>query len=137
MSIHVVQLGTPRLPKEGLRIGTVRHPPRGVRKEDFARRDYYDVWLPELSPSAELVTWAFSEPWSARRWATFKRRYLSEMRQPPAQRLIRLLAAISEQMNLSIGCYCEDESCCHRSLLKDLLHEAGARMAEGTSDGTE
>ena len=84
MSIQVVRLGTPRGPDEGLRIGTVRRPPRGVRKEDYARLDYFDVWLPELAPSAPLVSWALSEPWTPKRWAAYERRYLAEMRQPSA-----------------------------------------------------
>src|SRR4029079_7515926 len=96
MSIRVVRLGTPRAEEEGLRLGTVRRPPRGVRKEDYARRDYYDVWLPELAPSAPLVSWALSEPWTAKRWAAYAKKYLAEMRQPAAQRLIGLLAALSQ-----------------------------------------
>lgn len=129
MAIRVVRLGTPRLPREGLRLGTVRRPPRGVRKQDFARRDYFDVWLPELAPSAVLVSWALSEPWTPKRWAAYTRRYLREMRQPAAQRLIRLLAALSERTDFSIGCYCEDETQCHRTLLRQLLVEHGATMA--------
>lgn len=97
MAIRVVRLGTPRPPREGLRLGTVRRPPRGVRKQDFARRDYFDVWLPDLAPSAPLVSWALSEPWTPKRWATYTRRYLQEMRQPAAQRLIVLLAALSKR----------------------------------------
>src|SRR4029077_13370712 len=127
MPIHVVQLGTPRLPGEGLRIGTVRRPPRGVRKEDYAARDYYDVWLPELAPSAELVSWAMAEPFTPKRWADFARRYRQEMRQPAAQRLLALLAALSAQTQFSVGCYCEDEAHCHRSLLRELLLEQGAK----------
>jgi uncharacterized protein YeaO (DUF488 family) len=127
--IHVVQLGTPRLPKEGLRIGTVRRPPRGVRKEDYAARDYYDVWLPELAPSADLVSWAMAEPFTPKRWADFARRYRQEMRQPAAQRLLALLAALSAQTAFSVGCYCEDEAHCHRSLLRELLLEQGAKLA--------
>ena len=128
MAIRIVRLGTPRHPKEGLRIGTARHPPRGVRKEDFARRNYFDVWLPELAPSAPLVSWLLSESITPKRWAYFSRRYRREMLTPAAQRLVALLAALSSQTNLSVGCYCEDESHCHRSLLKKLLIERGARV---------
>ena len=126
MPIRVVRLGSPRLPGEGLRLGTVRRPPRGVRKEDFARRDYFDLWFPDLAPSAPLVSWALSEPWTDARWKRYARAYQREMRTPAAQRLIGLLAALSRQTDLSVGCYCEDESRCHRSLLRDLLVEAGA-----------
>ena len=129
MAIRVVRLGTPRLTREGLRVGTVRRPPRGVRKEDFARLNYFDVWLPDLAPSAQLVSWALSEPWTPKRWATYRRRYLQEMRDPAAQRLITLLAALSHGTNLSIGCYCQDEARCHRTLLRELLLEDGATMA--------
>jgi uncharacterized protein YeaO (DUF488 family) len=128
MSVRVVRLGTPRDPEERLRIGTVRRPPRGVRKEDYAARDYFDVWLPELAPSAPLVSWALSEPFSRKRWAAYERRYRREMRQPAAKRLIALLAALSSQTNFSVGCYCEDETRCHRSLLKELLFEQGAEV---------
>lgn len=128
MSVRVIRLGTPRDPDEGLRIGTVRRPPRGVRKEDYAARDYFDVWLPELAPSAPLVSWALSEPFSPKRWAAYERRYRREMRQPAAQRLIALLAALSSQTNFSVGCYCEDEASCHRSFLKALLIEQGAMI---------
>ena len=128
MAIRIVRLGTPREAEEGLRIGTVRRPPRGVRKADYARRDFFDVWLPELAPSAPLVSWALSEPFTAARWATYARKYRVEMRQPAAQRLLALLANLSSQTNFSVGCYCEDETRCHRSLLKDLLVEQGAKM---------
>jgi len=128
MSVRVVRLGTPRDPGEGLRIGTVRRPPRGVRKGDYGPRDYFDVWLPELAPSAPLVSWALSEPFTPRRWAVYQRRYRREMRQPAAQRLIALLAALSSRANFSVGCYCEDETHCHRSLLKGLLIEQGAEV---------
>lgn len=129
MPVHIVQLGTPRDPAEGLRIGTVRRPPRGVRREDYAARNYFDVWLPELAPSAPLVSWALSEPFTPRRWAVYERRYRREMRQPAAQRLIALLVALSSQTSFSVGCYCEVESRCHRSILKDLLIEQGAKLA--------
>jgi len=128
MAIRIVRLGTPRESEEGLRIGTVRRPPRGVRKEDHARRDFFDVWLPELAPSAPLVSWALSEPFTPERWATYARKYRAEMRQPSAQRLLALLANLSSQTNFSVGCYCEDETRCHRSLLKDLLSEHGAKI---------
>jgi uncharacterized protein YeaO (DUF488 family) len=128
MSVRVVRLGTPRDRDEGLRIGTVRRPPRGVRKADFAARNYFDVWLPELAASAPLVSWALSKPFTARRWAVFRRRYRREMLQPAAQRLVALLAALSSQTNFSVGCYCEDETRCHRSVLKELLIEEGAEV---------
>jgi uncharacterized protein YeaO (DUF488 family) len=128
MSVRVVRLGTPRDPNEGLRIGTVRRPPRSVRKADYAARDYFDVWLPELAPSAPLVSLALSEPFTPQRWAVYQRRYRREMHQPAAKRLIALLAALSSQTNFSVGCYCEDESRCHRSLLKKLLIEQGAEV---------
>jgi uncharacterized protein YeaO (DUF488 family) len=128
MSIRIVRLGTPRDPHEGLRIGTVRRPPRGVRKGDYAKRDYFDAWLPELAPSAPLVSWALSEPFTAVRWNLYRRRYRREMREPAAQRLIGLMAALSRQTDFSIGCYCADETRCHRSLLKELLIDRGAKV---------
>lgn len=128
MAIRVVRLGEARLPNEGLRVGTVRRPPRGVKKEDFARLDYFDVWLPELSPSNDIVSWALAEPWTDKRWATFARKYRAQMAKPDARHLIDLLAATSRQTNLSVGCYCEDESRCHRSLLRELLIDAGATV---------
>lgn len=129
MAIRIVRLGTPRTPDEGLRLGTVRRPPRGIRREDWGPRDYFDVWMPELAPSEPLRAWALSEPMTPRRWETYRRRYLAEMRRPPAQRLITLLAALSRQTNFSVGCYCEDEAYCHRSLLRGLLAEQGAVIA--------
>jgi uncharacterized protein YeaO (DUF488 family) len=111
---------------EGTRFGTVRRPPRGVPKAEFARRDYYDVWLPELAPSAPVVKWALSEEWTPARWKQYVRHYLREMREPSARHLIEALAALSHQTNFSVGCYCEDESHCHRSLLRKLLIEADA-----------
>ena len=128
MAIFVVRLGTARAPDEGLRLGTVRRPPRGVKKEDYGRRNFYDTWLPELAPSAPLVSWALSEPWTDLRWETYAERYRAEMREPSAQRLIALLAGLSAQTNVSLGCYCEDESRCHRSLLRTLLADAGAAI---------
>jgi uncharacterized protein YeaO (DUF488 family) len=126
--IRVVRLGTPRAPDEGPRLGTVRRPPRGVKKEDYGRRDYFDLWLPDLAPSAELVSYAYAHEFTPQRWATYARRYRSEMRAPEARRLIELLALLSRQTNFSIGCYCEDETRCHRSLLRELLAEAGAEL---------
>ena len=128
MAIRVLRLGSPRAPDEGLRLGTVRRPPRGVRKEDYARRDYFDLWLPELAPSAPLVSFALSEPFTDRRWKTYARRYRREMRRPAADRLLSVLAALSAQAELAVGCYCEDESRCHRSLLRELLRERGATI---------
>jgi uncharacterized protein YeaO (DUF488 family) len=129
MPIRVVRLGTPRDPDEGLRLGTVRRPPRGVPRSEFASRDYYDVWLPDLSPSAALVSWVSSQPITDVRWKRFTREYQKEMRVPAAQRLIALLAALSARTNFSVGCYCADESRCHRSLLRKLLADAGADVA--------
>jgi len=128
MALRIVRLGTPRHANEGLRIGTVRHPPRGVLKKDYARRNYFDVWLPELAPSASLVSWFFSEPLTAKHWTDYARRYRREMQRPAARRLIDLLAALSLNTNFSVGCYCEDESRCHRSLLRTLLLEHGAKI---------
>jgi uncharacterized protein YeaO (DUF488 family) len=129
VAIRVVRFGEPRRPREGLRIGTVRRPPRGVRKGDFARRDWFDVWLPDLAPSAPLVAFALAVPWTDRRWAAYARRYRAEMRQPVARRLLDLLAALSSHADFSIGCYCPDASRCHRSLLAKLLAGHGATMA--------
>jgi uncharacterized protein YeaO (DUF488 family) len=128
MAIRVVRLGAARAPDEGLRLGTVRRPPRGVKKEDYGRRNFYDAWLPELAPSAPLLSWALSEPWTDLRWESYAERYRAEMREPSAQRLIALLAAFSAQTNFSLGCYCEDESRCHRSLLRALFADAGATL---------
>jgi uncharacterized protein YeaO (DUF488 family) len=128
MSVRIVRLGTPRDRDEGLRIGTVRRPPRGVHKADYAARNYFDVWLPELAPSAPLVALALSKPFTPQRWAVYRRRYRREMLKPAAQRLIALLAALSSQTNFSVGCYCENETRCHRSLLKELLIERGAKV---------
>jgi uncharacterized protein YeaO (DUF488 family) len=129
MPIQVVRLGSPRVPGEGIRLGTVRRPPRGVRKEDFARRDFFDVWLPELAPSAQVVSWALAEPWTPARWKTYVRRYRAEMRAPAPQHLIALLAALSHGTSFSVGCYCEDATLCHRSLLAELLTAAGALLS--------
>ena len=128
MPIRIVQLGTSRGPGEGLRIGTVRRPPRGVKKEDYAAKHWYDVWLPELAPSQDLVSWALSEPWTDARWKRYEKAYLAEMKEPPAQRLLGLLAALSKQTDFSVGCYCDDGTRCHRRILRELLIDAGAEM---------
>ena len=112
-----------------MRIGAARRPPRGVKKSDYARLDYYDVWMPELSPSQKWVSWALSQPWSGARWRKFARNYRREMRDPRAQHLLDLLAALSRKANFSVGCYCEQEERCHRSLLRELLAEKGAKLA--------
>ena len=129
MGVRVVRLGSARQRGEGLRIGTARRPPRGVRKADYARRNFYDVWLPELAPSQKLVSWALGQPWADARWRKFGRDYRREMAEPRAERLIELLAALSHSTNLSVGCYCKDETRCHRSLLRELLREHGAKLA--------
>jgi uncharacterized protein YeaO (DUF488 family) len=125
MAIRVVRLGTPRGPGEGLRIGTVRRPPRGVPKAEFAARDFYDVWLPEAAPSEELVKQAQAAA-SDKDWAAFKKKYRAEMGPPEKARLLDLLAALSHRTDLAVGCYCEDEARCHRSVLRELLAERGA-----------
>ncbi len=121
MAVTAVRLGSARTAGEGLRLGTVRRPPRGVKKSEYAARDYYDVWLPELAPSDRLVSWALSKPWTDQRWSTFVRRYSSEMAAPGAGRLLALLGALARTTNFSIGCYCEDARRCHRTLLLELL----------------
>jgi len=128
LPIRVVRLGTPRAAGEGVRLGTVRRPPRGVKKHDFARLDYFDLWLPDLAPSAPLFSFATSGPMTGKRWAAFARKYRAEMNAPAAQRLIALLAALSKDASFSVGCYCENESRCHRSLLRELLADAGASV---------
>lgn len=129
MPITVVQLGTPRAPNEGLRLGTVRRPPRGVPKAQFAKLDFYDVWLPNVAPSQELVTFALHHAKDERDWKSYERRYRAEMNQPDASRVLDLLAALSHQTNFSVGCYCDDEAHCHRSILRQLLAERGAALA--------
>jgi uncharacterized protein YeaO (DUF488 family) len=120
-------LGTRRKRDEGLRLGTVRRPPRGVPKSEFARRDFYDLWLPNLAPSVALMKRGQAAR-DERAWAAFRRKFRREMADPDASRILDLLAALSHQTNLAVGCYCEDESHCHRSLLRELLRERGARM---------
>jgi len=128
MAIRIVQLGTPRHPGEGTRIGTVRRPPRGVRKEHYARDNWYDVWFPELAPSAELMARGQAAE-TAGDWTAFVRAFRSEMSQPPASRTLDLLAALSQHADFSLGCYCADASRCHRSVLASLLTERGARLS--------
>lgn len=127
MAVRIVRLGTPRISGEGLRIGTVRRPPRGVPKADFASRDFYDVWLPELAPSEGLVKQALGAR-DERSWRAFARRYRMEMKRPEARHLLELLAALSRRTDFSVGCYCADESRCHRSILRELLAEHGAKL---------
>ena len=127
MTLRIVRLGTPRHPKEGLRIGTVRRPPRGVPKGAFASGDWYDVWFPNLSPSAELVAKARGAA-SAAEWARFAKAFRAEMAAPDRSRELDLLAALSHTVNFSLGCYCEDEARCHRSVLRELLRERGAKL---------
>jgi uncharacterized protein YeaO (DUF488 family) len=128
MSVRIVRLGTPRRANEGVRIGTVRRPPRGVRKDAFASGDWYDVWCPELSPSAELVARGQAAE-TEKDWASFVRAFRAEMKGPSASRTLDLLAALSHGAEFSVGCYCEDEARCHRSVLRELLDERGARLA--------
>src|SRR5262245_36941540 len=128
MSVRIVRLGTSRAKGEGLRIGTVRFPPRGVRKTDLAKRDFYDVWFPNLAPSADAVK-AGRGADTEQGWKTFTRRYRKEMDSPEASRTLDLLAALSHDANFSVGCYCEDETRCHRSLLREMLRERGADVA--------
>ena len=127
MSIRIVRLGSPRAAGEGTRLGTVRRPPRGVPKTEFARRDYYDVWFPVLAPSAELMKSAQAAK-SDKHWAAFFRKFRAEMKFPAAGQSLDVLAALSQHANLSLGCYCEDESHCHRSQLRALLLERGAQV---------
>lgn len=131
MPLRIVRLGTPRSPDEGTRIGTVRRPPRGVPKSEFASQDWYDVWYPNLAPSAETMQLGQAAQASDadKDWAAFRRKYRSEMAEPDASRSIDLLAALSHQANFAVGCYCENEARCHRSLLRELLAERGARIS--------
>lgn len=127
MAIRVLRLGTPRAQGEGLRLGTVRRPPRGVPRAEYGSRNFYDVWMPELAPSESLLKLA-PRGGDQQSWKRFVARYRSEMKRPPAARLLDLLAALSHDSAFSIGCYCEDETRCHRSVLKALLAERGARL---------
>lgn len=125
MAVRIVRLGSPRQQGEGLRIGTVRRPPRGVAKTEFASQDWYDVWFPNLAPSAETVKLGQAAGTPAE-WAAFGKRYRAEMATPESTHAIELLAVLSRQTNFSVGCYCEDEAHCHRSILRQLLAEHGA-----------
>lgn len=127
MSVRIVRLGTDRSPSEGLRIGTVRRPPRGVAKSEYSSKNYYDVWLPTLAPSSETVKLAQSAN-NEREWVGFMRKYRTEMASPENRATLDLLAALSHQTNFSVGCYCPDESHCHRSVLRALLVERGAKV---------
>ncbi len=129
MSVRIVRLGSPRAPDEGTRIGTVRRPPRGVPKSEFARQDWYDVWFPNLAPSVETMKLG-QEATTPAQWTAFTRRYRKEMAAPEASHALALLAALSKESNFSVGCYCEDEAHCHRSVLRELLMEQGARVAD-------
>ena len=122
MALRIVRMGSPRASGEGLRIGTVRRPPRGVPKEDYAKRDFYDAWLPDLAPTAPVIARAHKD------WSAFVKAYRREMSKPAAQRLLEVLAQLSQGSNFSVGCYCEDESRCHRSILRELLAEHGAKL---------
>lgn len=128
MSVRIVRLGTDRARGEGLRIGTVRHPPRGVPKAEHASRNFYDVWFPNLAPSAETVKLAQAAK-TDRDWAAFARRYRKELAAPEPAHELDLLAALSHEADFAVGCYCEDESRCHRSILRDVLRERGAKLA--------
>ena len=132
MPIRIVRLGSPRAPDEGTRIGTVRRPPRGVPKAEFASRDYYDVWYPLLSPTPELVKEALQAQADAsdKEWAAFVKHFRKELAQPEASRTLDLLAALSHHSALSLGCYCEDEARCHRSVLRAELLARGAEIVD-------
>jgi uncharacterized protein YeaO (DUF488 family) len=127
MAIRIVRLGSSREADEGLRVGTVRRPPRGVPKSEFSSRNFYDVWLPNLSPSPELMKEGRSAQ-DDRSWALFAKKFRAEMSRPEASRILDLLAALSHRTQLSVGCYCEDDSRCHRSVLRELLKERGANL---------
>jgi uncharacterized protein YeaO (DUF488 family) len=126
MAIRVVQLGSPREGNEGIRIGTVRRPPRGVPKVDYAKLDFYDTWLPQIAPSAELVKWVKTSGDTAANWKLFERRYRQELSSHDNLRLLDLLAALSQGSDFSVGCYCADERKCHRSILRKMLLARGA-----------
>jgi len=129
MAIRVVRLGTDRSPGEGVRLGTVRRPPRGVKKEDYARLDYFDVWFPEIAPSAKLLARAHStQAMTDAKWRSFAAAYRREMAEPSASRTLDVLARLSHGVNFAVGCYCENPERCHRSILRQLLVEHGAEV---------
>lgn len=127
MTIRVVRLGSDRVPGEGIRIGTVRRPPRGVPRTEFASQNWYDVWLPNLAPGVETMKLGQQVETPAQ-WAAFTRKYKAEMARPEASRVLDLLAVLSHESDFSVGCYCEDETHCHRSVLRGLLAEKGAKI---------
>ncbi len=127
MSIRIVRLGMPRARHEGTRLGTVRRPPRGVPKKDFARLDWYDHWFPLLAPSVETMKLGLGAE-TDRQWAAFARKYRAEMKAPAASQSLDVLAALSHEANFSVGCYCQNEARCHRSLLKQMFVERGAKL---------
>jgi uncharacterized protein YeaO (DUF488 family) len=127
MAVRIVRLGSPRAKGEGLRIGTVRRPPRGVPKSRYASGDWYDLWFPNLAPSAALVKRAHKAA-SEKDWASFRRAYRNEMASPETSRTLDLLAALTHSADFSVGCYCEDEAHCHRAVLRELLTERGAKL---------
>jgi uncharacterized protein YeaO (DUF488 family) len=136
MAIRIVRLGTPRTAGEGVRLGTVRRPPRGVKKADYASRDFFDAWFPELAPSAELVKWFYAQPEiTPAKWQKYAKGYRRQMNEPDRKRILDVLARLSHQADFAVGCYCENEERCHRSLLRELLVEHGAKVVDGNSTG--
>jgi len=127
MTVRIVRLGSPRVEGEGVRLGTVRRPPRGVPKKDFSRLDWYDVWLPVLAPSVAIMKLGLAAE-TDKDWASFVRKYRREMAAAPAAQALDVLAALSHNANFSVGCYCENEARCHRSQLRELLEQRGARL---------
>jgi uncharacterized protein YeaO (DUF488 family) len=130
MAAREYQLGSRRRRGEGTRLGTVRRPPRGVRKADYAKKDFFDLWYPELAPSQALVSFYYAKPMSDARWAAYVKRFHAEMSKPPSQRALDLLASLSHQANFAVGCYCDHPVRCHRWLLLGLLRERGAKIAK-------
>jgi uncharacterized protein YeaO (DUF488 family) len=128
MAVGQYQIGAKRRKGEGTRLGTVRRPPRGVKKSDWAKKDYFDQWLPEIAPSQPLVSFYYAEPMNDRRWAAYTKRFAAEMRKPPAQRMLDLLAGLSREASFSVGCYCDHPVRCHRWLLLDMLKKKGGRI---------
>ena len=127
MTVHIVRLGTKRIPNEGIRIGTVRRPPRGVPKSEYSAQNWYDVWFPNLSPSLQTLKLGQNAK-NENEWKSFLRKFRAEMATPENSRTLDLLAVLSHQSNFSIGCYCADEQRCHRSVLRALLLERGAKV---------